>query len=137
MKINFLILTIIAFVILITVGTLNYFFGFLVQDKITIDSKEYFTEIVADNKNLSKCNFYFVLPKNLQMGSKAEFILNAPFKNCQKDFFLLVSKVFLNQKNSKKTLILLNTEIEFTINNLSFKVYKNEKQIKVVTTVIY
>lgn len=136
MKINFLILTIVAFAIFIAIATLNYFFGFLVQDKITIDSKEYFTEIVTDNKNLSKCNFYFVLPKHINVGSKAEFILSAPFKNCQKDFLLLVSKVFLNQKNSSKAFKLLNKESEFTINNLSFKLYKNEKQIKVVTTVI-
>lgn len=136
MKINFLILTIIAFVILITITTLNYFFGFLVQDKITIDSKEYFTEIVADNKNLSKCNFYFILPKNTEVEAKAEFILNAPFKNCEKDFFLLVSKVFLNQKNSSKAFKMLNKENEFTINNLSFKIHKNEKYIKVVVTVI-
>lgn len=136
MKINFLILTIIAFAILITVAILNHFFSFLVQDKMTIDSKEYFTEIVADNKKLSKCNFYFILPKHINIGAKAEFTLNAPFKNCEQDFFLLVSRVFLNQKNANKTFKLLNKEIEFTINSLSFKVEKNEKQIKVITIVI-
>lgn len=136
MKINFIILTFISFVILITIATFNYFFGFLVQDKITIDSKEYFTEIVSDNKNLSKCNFYFILPKNIQEGARAEFILNAPFKNCEKDFLTLISKVFLNQKNAKKVLMMLNTESEFTINNLSFKVYRNEKQIKVIAVIV-
>lgn len=133
---SFFKLTAIACIIFLIVGILNYFFSFLIQDKITIDSKEYFQEVALDNKNLSKCNFYFLLPKNTNPDAKAEFVLNAPFKNCEREFFLLVSKSFLNQRNGKQVLKMLQKEKEFSVGNLFFVVEKGEIQTKVIVKVL-
>lgn len=133
MKINFSFfkLTFFALFLSLIIGILNYFFEFLIQDRIMLDSKEYFQAIAMQDSKLAKCNFHFILPASQNQNAKADFILSEPFKKCEPDFIEFVSKTFISPKKQKKLLKLLQTQNEFTLDELAFKIEKNEKQIHI------